>query len=59
MKIEFNKVNFTVNQDGELEYHGKIIEVHKEYQLLNNKQKKYVLLTILDWANNELENFND
>jgi hypothetical protein len=57
MKINFEAVNFKVNETGELEYHGKVIEVYQEYFMyLTKEQKIDILTTLIDWANNELEN---
>lgn len=57
MKINFETVNFVVNENGELEYKGKVVEVHQEYfTYLTREQKIDILNTLIDWANNELEN---
>jgi hypothetical protein len=58
MNIEFNSVNFTVNEAGELEYHGKVITVHNEFRYMSKEQKLDILLTFIDWANDEIKTLN-
>jgi len=58
MNIEFNSVNFIVNETGELEYHGKVITVHNEFRYMSKEQKLDILLTFIDWANDEIKTLN-
>jgi len=58
MHIEFNPVDFTVNDKGELEYHGKVITVHNEFRYMSKEQKLDILLKIINWANDEIETLN-
>jgi hypothetical protein len=58
MNIEFNPVNFTVSEEGELKYHGKVITVHNEFRYLSKEQKLDILFTFIDWANDEIKTLN-
>ena len=58
MHVEFNPVNFKVSNKGELEYHGKVITVHNEFRYMSKEQKLDILLTFIDWANDEIKTLN-
>ena len=51
----YNPVNFTINDKGELEYHGKVITIHNEFRYLSVEQKKDILITLINWANEQIE----
>jgi hypothetical protein len=57
-KLELNPVVFKISNKGELEYYGKVIEVHNEFRYLSNEQKRDILITLINWANDELSNIN-
>ena len=57
-KLELNPVVFKISNKGELEYYGKVIEVHNEFGYLSNEQKRDILITLINWANDELSNIN-
>lgn len=45
---------FIVTQFGDLEYKGEVIRVHGEYTFLSDDQKRQVLVTVIEWAMNEI-----
>ncbi len=59
MNIEFKPESFSVSSNGELEYHGQIITVHNEFRYLSIEQKKDILITFINWANDQIETLND
>jgi hypothetical protein len=59
MNIELKPVVFKISNRGELEYYGKVIEVRNEFRFLSNEQKRDTLITLINWANDELSNINN
>ena len=47
---------FVINEKGELNYKGEIIRILPEYQLLQKEQKLELLIMLVNWANEEIEN---
>jgi hypothetical protein len=58
MNIELKPVVFKISNRGELEYYGKVIEVRNEFRYLSNEQKRDTLITLINWANDELNTIN-
>jgi len=56
MHIEFTPREFSVSSTGELEYHGPVIEIKNEYRYLSKEQKLNILITLINWANDQIEN---
>lgn len=47
---------FVINDKGELNYKGEIIRILPEYQFLQKEQKLELLIMLVNWANEEIEN---
>ena len=59
MHINLYPVQFTVSQTGELEYHGKVVTVHKEFRWLSEEQKRDVLKSLAEWVEGELDRLDN
>jgi hypothetical protein len=57
MNIEFKPVEFSVSPTGELEYHGAVIEVKNEFRYMSKQQKIDILITLINWANDQIETY--
>lgn len=49
---------FIINENGELEFKGEVFRVNSEFQFLTNEKKLEVLILLINWANNEIQNLN-
>lgn len=58
MNLELNPATFTVSDKGELEFHGTAITVHNEFRYMSKEQKLEILLMLINWANEKIENLN-
>ena len=59
MEINLHSQTFTINEKGELEYRGKVITIHNEFGYLSKEQKKDILITLINWANDKIEALNE
>jgi hypothetical protein len=57
--MNFEPINFFVNDNGELEYHGEVVKIYGEFRYMSKEQKLETLTTLINWANNEIEKLNN
>lgn len=58
MEINFEPVNFQVNQQGELEYHGPAVKIYSEFRFMSKEQKLDILILLKNWTDNQIESLN-
>ena len=57
--MNLEPINFFVNDNGELEYHGEVVRIYGEFMYMSREQKLETLNIMIDWANNEIEKLNN
>ena len=56
--INFYENNFSIANNGELEFNGEVICIKDDFRYSSIKQKKAALISLINWANETLDDLN-
>lgn len=56
--INFYHSQFSIADNGELEFNGEVICIKNDFRYSSNKQKKDALISLINWANETLNELN-
>lgn len=55
----FYDAQFSIANNGELEFNGEVICIKNDFRYSSIKQKKAALISLINWANETLDDLNE